>query len=71
MCGICGLRRFGEEPIEKRHIDMLLMMNERRGNQATGVALQNSDGKVRVYKIDEPAARVVVVPSVTVAALPD
>jgi len=59
MCGICGLRRFGEEPIEKRHIDMLLMMNERRGNQATGVAIQNSDGKVRVYKIDEPAARVV------------
>jgi len=60
MCGICGLRKFGEESIQQRQIEMLLMMNERRGNQATGVALQNlNDPKVYVCKIDEPAGRFV------------
>lgn len=59
MCGICGIRRFGEEPIEARHVNMLLMMNERRGNQATGLAIQNTDGVVHVYKTDDPAGSVV------------
>lgn len=59
MCGICGLRKFGDEPISPHHVSMLLMMNERRGNHATGVALQNPDGKVHVIKTDEPAYKFV------------
>lgn len=59
MCGICGIRKFGEEPIEARYVNMLLMMNERRGSQATGLAIQNSDGVVHVYKTDDPAVTVV------------
>lgn len=60
MCGICGIRRFGDEPIEEHQINMLLMMNERRGNQATGVGLQQENGDTFVYKIDDPAGTMVV-----------
>jgi predicted glutamine amidotransferase len=59
MCGICGIRRFGEEPITAEQIRILLVGNERRGNQATGLALQQMDGSIQVYKDDEPASRVV------------
>lgn len=59
MCGICGLRKFGDEPIKPSYVNMLLMMNERRGNQATGIAIQNKDGKVHVLKDDEPAYKFV------------
>lgn len=33
-------------------------MNERRGNQATGLALQDADGEIHVFKQDEPAWKV-------------
>jgi predicted glutamine amidotransferase len=62
MCGICGVRRFGPEPISAEQIKVLLIGNERRGNQATGVALQQVDGSVQVYKDDEPATKVVLDP---------
>lgn len=54
MCGIGGVRRFGEEPITKQHIKQLLISLERRGNHATGVAL--TDGReIFVHKDHEPA----------------
>lgn len=55
MCGICGVRRFGATPITQTQITALLVANERRGNHATGLALQQSDGTVDVYKDDTPA----------------
>lgn len=55
MCGICGIRRFGETPIPKVMFDILLIENQRRGNQATGVAIQKKDGSIAVHKDDVPA----------------
>ena len=62
MCGICGVRRFGEEPITPEQIRILLVGNERRGIQATGIATQQMDGSVQVWKMDEPAGRAVMDP---------
>lgn len=59
MCGICGIRRFGPLPIQEEQVKILLLGNERRGTQATGVAFQQADGSVQVYKDDEPANRFV------------
>lgn len=59
MCGICGIRRFGDVPISPEQIKVLLIGNERRGLQATGVAFQQVDGSIQVYKDDEPANRFV------------
>lgn len=55
MCGICGVRRFGPTPITEVEITSLLVANERRGNHATGLALQQVDGQVSVCKNDVPA----------------
>jgi len=55
MCGICGVRRFGSTPITEAQIDTLLVSNEKRGNHATGLALQQADGSVDVFKADVPA----------------
>ena len=55
MCGICGIRRFGDHPIPKVAFDILLLENQRRGNHATGVAIQSKDGSVHVFKDDVPA----------------
>ena len=60
MCGICGIRRFGPTPITPDQINILLIQNEKRGMQATGVALQQADGSIQVWKKDEPAWRFVV-----------
>jgi len=60
MCGICGIRRFGPEPINAEQIKVLLLGNERRGSQATGVAFQQADGSIQVFKNDEPANRFVI-----------
>jgi predicted glutamine amidotransferase len=57
MCGICGIRRFGPEPISAEQIKVLLIGNERRGNQATGLAFQQEDGSIQVHKNDEPATK--------------
>lgn len=57
MCGIGGVRRFGEEPIQKWQIQSLLLSNERRGNDATGVMLQNEDeDAVYIWKMAKPAS---------------
>lgn len=55
MCGICGVRRFGPTPITEVQITSLLVANEKRGNHATGLALQQPDGSIQVYKGDTPA----------------
>lgn len=55
MCGIAGIRRFGDTPITVDQIRLLLIGNEPRGIQATGLAFQQADGSVQVYKDDEPA----------------
>lgn len=55
MCGICGIRRFGDTPINQAIFDILLVENQRRGNHATGVAIQQSDGEINVLKKDVPA----------------
>lgn len=59
MCGICGIRRFGDKPISAEQVSILLLGNERRGNQATGLAIQQLDGSIQVHKDDEPANRFV------------
>jgi predicted glutamine amidotransferase len=55
MCGICGIHRFGEAPILQDSIDLLLVNNQNRGLEATGVALQQADGEVLIYKNDVTA----------------
>lgn len=59
MCGICGVRRFGDTPITADQINILLVENQKRGMQATGLALQQADGSIQVWKDDEPAWRAV------------
>lgn len=55
MCGICGIRRFGNAPITQDQICLLLLSNEHRGNDATGIALQQPDGEIHVWKNNTPA----------------
>ena len=55
MCGIAGIRRYGKKPIEETMIRLLLTGLERRGNDASGVALGDEDGQVYLYKDNEPA----------------
>lgn len=52
MCGICGVKRFGDTPIDQAMIDMLILHNSNRGIDAAGVALQQEDGTVNVFKQD-------------------
>lgn len=52
MCGICGIHRFSEAPIQRDMVDLLLLNNMNRGLEATGVALQQADGEVLVLKRD-------------------
>ena len=55
MCGIAGIRRFGPEPITEEQIKALLIANQRRGNHATGIALQNPGEEIHILKNNEPA----------------
>lgn len=55
MCGICGLRRMGDQPLSRVMFEILLIENQKRGNHATGVAIQQADGAVDIYKKDVPA----------------
>lgn len=59
MCGIGGIRAFGNEPITQHHIEALLIALEHRGNHATGIgySLRDKEGEHRVgwLKDDEPA----------------
>lgn len=55
MCGICGVRRFGPEPITEDQLTILLCANQDRGMHATGLALQQPDGQIQVLKQKNPA----------------
>lgn len=55
MCGICGVRRFGPTPITETQITTLLVANEKRGNHATGLVLQQASGDLHYFKNDVPA----------------
>src|SRR5208282_6156228 len=55
MCGIAGIRKYGEKPIEEHMIRLLLTSMEKRGNDATGIAMQNKKGDVFTLKNDVPA----------------
>lgn len=54
MCGIAGMIRFGNEPITEEILSLLLVGNEHRGNDASGIALAQADGTVDVCKSDSP-----------------
>lgn len=55
MCGICGIHRFGQAPIQRDAIDLLILHNQNRGLEATGIALQQADGQIAIYKDDKVA----------------
>lgn len=52
MCGICGIHRFSDAPIDRDMVDILILNNQNRGLEAAGVALQQANGDVVVYKND-------------------
>lgn len=55
MCGIAGVRKFGDNPITEEEIITLLCAIEHRGPHATGVALMGTSGEITVCKAPEPA----------------
>ncbi len=56
MCGIAGVRRFGDNPITQDEITILLCSLERRGNHATGIAIVDREGTgITVHKMPVPA----------------
>jgi asparagine synthetase B (glutamine-hydrolysing) len=55
MCGIFGIRKYGEKPIEEYMIRLGLTGLEHRGNDASGIAIQNKKGDVFTLKNDVPA----------------
>lgn len=59
MCGIAGIRRYGNQLIEEHMIRMFLTGLEHRGNDATGIAMQRRDGHLHMLKMDIPAWRFV------------
>lgn len=59
MCGQAGIIRMGGQPISIDVLKLLLVGNEHRGNDATGMAISQNDGTVVVCKDDEPAWRFV------------
>ncbi len=65
MCGAAGII-LGEKrrrATERKHLvwifSLLLVMSERRGPHATGLAWLNQDGEHRLFKRPEPARRFV------------
>lgn len=54
MCGIGGIIRFGDKPIREDILAVLLVGNEHRGNDASGIMLQQADGTIDIFKKDVP-----------------
>jgi predicted glutamine amidotransferase len=59
MCGIGGIVRWGQKPIEEEQIAILLVGNEHRGNDAAGLAIHQRDGSIDILKKDCPAWQLV------------
>lgn len=55
MCGIAGCIKYGDKPITEELISLLLVGNEMRGVDATGIAFSREDGSIVICKNDEPA----------------
>lgn len=59
MCGIGGIKRFGDEAIPRESLEIMLHSLQDRGVDATGIALVNPDSSdlpgVHIFKVDEPA----------------
>lgn len=55
MCGIAGIIKYGKEPLCADHLRLLLVGLMRRGNDATGVAVQYEDGSWNSLKSPVPA----------------
>lgn len=55
MCGIAGVRRLGDKPITEHMIKMFLTGLEHRGNDATGMAIQQANGYINMLKVNVPA----------------
>jgi len=64
MCGIAGVRKYGDTPINDTELKMLLCSLEHRGNHATGVALLTA-GRIHVLKDPRPAWSFVAMPQTT------
>lgn len=54
MCGIAGVKRYGNEPISLSEIETLLCSLEIRGNHASGIAIQNG-ADIVIHKMALPA----------------
>jgi predicted glutamine amidotransferase len=54
MCGIAGIKRYGNEPISLAEIETLICTNEVRGNHASGIAIQTGVDIV-IHKMPLPA----------------
>lgn len=59
MCGIGGVVRWGDKPINEEQVGMLLVDNEHRGNDASGLVIQQVDGSLNILKNDIPGWRLV------------
>ena len=59
MCGIAGVVKWGDQPIQEITIATLLVGNEHRGNDASGIALQQKDGAINIFKQDVPGWKLV------------
>src|SRR6202790_2792099 len=59
MCGIGGIVRWGKEPIKEDVVGMILVDNEKRGNDSSGLVIQKADGSLNVIKKDIPGWRLV------------
>ncbi len=54
ICGIAGIIKFGNVSINEETIALLLVDNEKRGNDASGIMLQQEDGSIDIFKKDVP-----------------
>jgi glucosamine 6-phosphate synthetase-like amidotransferase/phosphosugar isomerase protein len=59
ICGIAGVVKWGNIPISEETVRVLLVGNEHRGNDASGLVVQQEDGTLDVLKKDCPAWRFV------------
>lgn len=59
MCGIGGVIRWGNKPIEEQQVAKLLVGNEHRGNDASGLVIQQEDGSLQILKNDTPGWKLV------------
>lgn len=50
MCGIAGIRRYGDTPIPGIWVHNLMIHLQNRGSDACGIAIQQADGGIVIHK---------------------